>query len=178
LSKDYDINNSHFVFNVFLSPQGYKHRNAYIASQAPLRNTVNDLWRMIWEFKSKTIVMLCNFEERGEESSANYWPHKENEVTQYGKINVTLQSKASYGDFTVRKFQVQEDRVSVNGPLGLCYVCVHGKLGHYEFIIKCFIFHSLLELKQWMGSLLPSSTKLSGLLMADPIQGLLLRCLI
>ena len=52
-----------------LFPQGYKLRNAYIAAQAPLQETVSDFWRMIWEFKSKAIVMLCNFEESGQVSS-------------------------------------------------------------------------------------------------------------
>ena len=52
-----------------LIPQGYRLRNAYIAAQAPLQETVSDFWRMIWEFKSKAIVMLCNFEESGQVSS-------------------------------------------------------------------------------------------------------------
>ena len=97
--------------------QGYKQRNAYIATQGPLRHTVPDFWRMLWEFKSKTVVMLCNSEEEGEESAAPYWPAKENEMMAYGKINVTLQSKAAYGDFSVRKFTIMEDKVCV-------YVCV------------------------------------------------------
>ena len=42
--------------------QGYKERNAFIATQCPLENTVNDFWRMIWEFKSSAIVMLCDQE--------------------------------------------------------------------------------------------------------------------
>lgn len=60
-----------YLHATFFSPpghscsQGYKKRNAYIAAQAPLENTVGDFWRMIWEFKSKCIVMLCNLQERG-----------------------------------------------------------------------------------------------------------------
>ena len=42
--------------------QGYKARNAFIATQCPMTNTVNDFWRMIWEFKSSAIVMLCSEE--------------------------------------------------------------------------------------------------------------------
>ena len=47
------------------SLQGYKHRNAYITTQGPLETTVQDFWRMIWEFKSKVIVMLCQTQEDG-----------------------------------------------------------------------------------------------------------------
>ena len=46
--------------------QGYKQRNAYLATQAPLANTVNDFWRMVWEFKSRAIVMLCQLSEDGQ----------------------------------------------------------------------------------------------------------------
>ena len=51
---------------LLMTTQGYKLRNAYIAAQAPLRETVGDFWRMIWEFKSKAILMLCNLEENGQ----------------------------------------------------------------------------------------------------------------
>ncbi len=89
-----------------------------------MKHTVGDLWRMMWEFKSKTIVMLCNNEEGGTESSATYWPTREDEPAQFGKISVTLLAKAAYGDFTVRKFTIHEDRVSVLSGMCMC-VMVH-----------------------------------------------------
>ena len=46
--------------------QGYKHRNAYIATQAPLENTVGNFWCMIWEFSSRTVVMLCSMQDESE----------------------------------------------------------------------------------------------------------------
>ena len=46
--------------------QGYRQNNAYITTQGPLENTVNDFWKMIWEMKSKTIVMLCELIEEKE----------------------------------------------------------------------------------------------------------------
>jgi len=45
--------------------QGYRKRNAYIATQGPLPSTVNDFWQMVWEYESKCIVMLCNLQEDG-----------------------------------------------------------------------------------------------------------------
>ena len=50
---------------MFLSLQGYRQRGAYIATQAPMENTVNDFWRMIWDYQSKTIVLLCRMKEDG-----------------------------------------------------------------------------------------------------------------
>ena len=37
-----------------------------MAAQAPLASTANDFWRMVWEFKSRAIVMLCQLEENGQ----------------------------------------------------------------------------------------------------------------
>ena len=45
--------------------QGYKRRGAFLATQAPMKETVEDFWHMIWETQSKAIVMLCNLEEEG-----------------------------------------------------------------------------------------------------------------
>ena len=40
--------------------QGASGSNAYIASQGPLPNTVNDFWRMVVECEVQVIVMACN----------------------------------------------------------------------------------------------------------------------
>ena len=60
------------IFKRFLSPtfvsQGYKQKGAYIATQGPLKNTIVDFWKMIWEFRCGCIVMLCELEEEGKVS--------------------------------------------------------------------------------------------------------------
>lgn len=44
---------------------GYRYRKAYIATQGPLADTTDDLWRMLWEHNSTIIVMLTKLKEMG-----------------------------------------------------------------------------------------------------------------
>lgn len=43
---------------------GYRKQNAYIATQGPLPETFGDFWRMMWEQRSATVVMMTKLEER------------------------------------------------------------------------------------------------------------------
>lgn len=47
---------------------GYAHE--YIATQGPMQNTVNSFWQMIWESRTKAIVMVTGLVERGSEKCA------------------------------------------------------------------------------------------------------------
>ena len=51
------------VTTLYLFKGGYRQRGAYIATQTPLPNTVNDFWRIVFE---KCIVMLCQKQENGD----------------------------------------------------------------------------------------------------------------
>jgi len=44
---------------------GYKYGNRYIATQGPLPDTINDMWRMIWQLNCHQIVMLTSLDEGG-----------------------------------------------------------------------------------------------------------------
>lgn len=57
---------THFLFSYTSALQGYRQKDAYIASQGPLQHTMEDFWRMIWEWRSCSIVMLTELEERGQ----------------------------------------------------------------------------------------------------------------
>ena len=94
--------------------QGYKKRNAYIATQGPLLNTVGDFWRLMWEFKSKVMVMLCSLTEDGHEACHPFWPYDEGGIAKYGKITVTLQTETSYDSFIQRKMLIQDDKVRLS----------------------------------------------------------------
>lgn len=46
--------------------------NYFITTQAPKPNTIEDFWTMVFQEKTKVVVMLCNFLEGGKKKCANY----------------------------------------------------------------------------------------------------------
>lgn len=57
--------------SVCVDSQGYRQKDYFIATQGPLPHTVEDFWRMVWEWKCHSIVMLTELQEREQVSSCN-----------------------------------------------------------------------------------------------------------
>uniref|UniRef100_A0A6I8P1R3 Receptor-type tyrosine-protein phosphatase alpha n=1 Tax=Ornithorhynchus anatinus TaxID=9258 RepID=A0A6I8P1R3_ORNAN len=87
---------------------GYRQKDSYIASQGPLQHTIEDFWRMIWEWKSCSIVMLTELEERGQEKCAQYWPC-DNPMA-CGDITMELKKEDECESYTVRDLLVTNTR--------------------------------------------------------------------
>ncbi|XP_069833306.1 receptor-type tyrosine-protein phosphatase alpha isoform X1 [Dendropsophus ebraccatus] len=87
---------------------GYRQKDSYIASQGPLRHTIEDFWRMIWEWKSCSIVMLTELEERGQEKCAQYWPSEG--IMSFGDITIELKKEEECESYTVRDLLVTNTR--------------------------------------------------------------------
>ncbi|XP_048842965.1 LOW QUALITY PROTEIN: receptor-type tyrosine-protein phosphatase epsilon [Brienomyrus brachyistius] len=84
---------------------GYKDTKKFIAAQGPKQETVADFWKMIWEQKTATIVMLTNLKERKEDKCYQYWP--EQGCWTYGSVRVAVEDFTVLVDYTIRKFCVQ-----------------------------------------------------------------------
>lgn len=83
---------------------GYKYRRAYIATQAPLQETIDDFWRMLWEHNSTIVVMLTKLREMGREKCAQYWPVERSIRYQYFVVDPVAEYNMS--SYILREFKV------------------------------------------------------------------------
>ncbi|KAM3839171.1 receptor-type tyrosine-protein phosphatase F isoform 3-T6 [Vipera latastei] len=86
---------------------GYRKQNAYIATQGPLPETLSDFWRMVWEQRTATIVMMTRLEEKSRVKCDQYWPGRGTET--YGLIQVTLLDTVELATYTVRTFALYKN---------------------------------------------------------------------
>ncbi|XP_018863189.1 receptor-type tyrosine-protein phosphatase F isoform X14 [Parus major] len=86
---------------------GYRKQNAYIATQGPLPETLSDFWRMVWEQKTATIVMMTRLEEKSRVKCDQYWPSRGMET--YGMIQVALVDTVELATYTVRTFALYKN---------------------------------------------------------------------
>ncbi|XP_048579478.1 receptor-type tyrosine-protein phosphatase S isoform X6 [Nematostella vectensis] len=101
LHKEHADEESDYINAVFL--HAHRGRNAFIATQHPLLETVEDFWRMVTDYDIGTIVMLNNLHELDQEYP-KYWP--DHGPTKYGHIGVSVLSKQEQGDVICTKLKV------------------------------------------------------------------------
>ena len=100
------IEGSDYINASFLD--GYRQRCAYIATQGPLNETVDDFWRMLWEHNSTIVVMLTKQREMGREKCAQYWPNDRS--ARYQCFVVDPLAEYNMPQYLLREFKVTDAR--------------------------------------------------------------------
>ena len=80
---------------------------AYIATQGPLSNTINDFWLMVWTERAPAVVMITRLVESGKAKCEPYLPEEDQTSGQYGDVNVTIDSMQETDGYTVRHLSLK-----------------------------------------------------------------------
>ncbi|GAB5574065.1 phosphatidylinositol phosphatase PTPRQ isoform X2 [Prionailurus iriomotensis] len=105
LIADASIPGSDYINASYVS--GYLCPNEFIATQGPLPGTVGDFWRMVWETRAKTLVMLTQCFEKGRIRCHQYWPEDNKPVTVFGDIVITKLMEDVQIDWTIRDLKIE-----------------------------------------------------------------------
>ncbi|XP_075198535.1 phosphatidylinositol phosphatase PTPRQ [Anomaloglossus baeobatrachus] len=105
LIADAGVPGSDYINASYVS--GYICPNEFIATQGPLAGTVGDFWRMVWETRAKTVVMLTQCFEKGRIRCHQYWPEDNKPVTVFGDIVITKVVEDVQIDWTIRDLKVE-----------------------------------------------------------------------
>nr|XP_022309642.1 receptor-type tyrosine-protein phosphatase mu-like isoform X2 [Crassostrea virginica] len=82
-----------------------KREFAYIATQGPTQNSVNEFWRMVWQQNVSEIVMLTNLMEGKKIKCFQYWPDcLKTEL--YDSVTIENVFEKQYAFYITRKFVV------------------------------------------------------------------------
>lgn len=87
---------------------GYKQKNAYISTQGPLDETVEDFWRMIWQQSVLVIAMTTKCYEQRKLKCAQYWPLEKGERMPIGdSFEITNLYVSDLEDYRVTKLELR-----------------------------------------------------------------------
>ncbi|XP_071485584.1 receptor-type tyrosine-protein phosphatase kappa-like [Diadema antillarum] len=88
----------------------FTEKDVFVATQAPLPNTVVDMWRLVFDWKCPVIVMLNELDPT-DKTCVQYWPDEG--AVQLGSLNVSHERSSSSTHFTSDTFTVSSKGESV-----------------------------------------------------------------
>ncbi|MCP9262391.1 hypothetical protein DINM_005784 [Dirofilaria immitis] len=81
----------------------------YILTQAPLPDTIEDFWQMVWESGSQLIVMLSDAQNLKSTTIPIYWPQKVMDKLRLSDYSLTLLSSTASKHQVTMMFQLKHD---------------------------------------------------------------------
>uniref|UniRef100_A0A6J0ST19 protein-tyrosine-phosphatase n=1 Tax=Pogona vitticeps TaxID=103695 RepID=A0A6J0ST19_9SAUR len=91
---------------------GYSSPQEFIATQGPLKKTLDDFWQLVWEQHICTIVMLTVGMENGRVLCECYWPSDSIPVSS-GQISIHLLAQNFADEWATREFKLQHEGLNM-----------------------------------------------------------------
>ena len=113
-----------------------------------------DFWRLVWQERPPTIVMVTNLQEGSKKKCEQYWPDSGSK--EFGPFKVTLTEQQVSADYTTRTMQVTVSILlwSLSSVRGLIFIhglkvnnlwpCMHLAV----LIFNMFMFHLKINYQQ------------------------------
>ncbi|XP_041711751.1 receptor-type tyrosine-protein phosphatase V isoform X2 [Coregonus clupeaformis] len=89
------------------APQGGCTERDFICTQGPLRSTMADFWRMVWEQNVRIIVMVTALTQKYMVLCDEYWPMAQGTVS-YGVVQVTTVSRKRGPDYFITTIHLRQ----------------------------------------------------------------------
>ncbi|KAI4877099.1 hypothetical protein NFI96_026452, partial [Prochilodus magdalenae] len=86
---------------------GYWCSKGLIAAQGPLSDTVSDFLQMLYQHRVKTVVMLSDCTENGQEFCSEYW---NDEKKEFGEMVVEVKETETFPTYIKRSLEIQHTK--------------------------------------------------------------------
>nr|AGQ20183.1 AsIV-cont00069-ORF1 [Apophua simplicipes ichnovirus] len=86
----------------------------YIATQAPMKNTIDDFLDMIMQYTCRYVVVLTDIMEEGVEKCYLYWPTKDHEIRIFDRWSISLRSKYDRNGYSKYLLELRSCQESEN----------------------------------------------------------------
>ncbi|KAL4236575.1 hypothetical protein ACF0H5_004960 [Mactra antiquata] len=93
-----------FINAVFVD--GYHCDNNFVCTQWPMPSTINDIWRLLYDHKINTLVVL--HENKCGRGNPCFWPKQLDEEVKYGPIGVKYLGCQKYPHIVIRAFAIRK----------------------------------------------------------------------
>uniref|UniRef100_A0A8C6YDH4 protein-tyrosine-phosphatase n=1 Tax=Naja naja TaxID=35670 RepID=A0A8C6YDH4_NAJNA len=123
---------------------GYNSPQEFIATQGPLKKTLDDFWRLVWEQNICTIVMLTVGMENGRVLCEYYWPTDISHVSS-GEISIHLLAQNFADEWTTREFKLQHKGLNMERRLSHLHYTAWPNHGIPESTISMITFIELVR---------------------------------
>ena len=93
------------IYSCTMSPTILWSMTCLCASPGPIPASIVDFWRMIWQERVPSVVMITNLVEGKKTKCEQYWPSSGS--TDYGPFHVTITNQLTPADYTIRTLGVE-----------------------------------------------------------------------